>query len=219
MVFSSHTDLLQDFTTSRAPVAAAIAKAAAMESKDGTFIHEDMYEAVQEALNSKAAGSRRVLVWFTDGTSNFENSWTQKTIGRESSGRLHSRQEATDSLLKSQVVTAALIQKSAATDALVLAVDANPLAMIFGARTGDIRRYADLTGGPVVDTSKNEVADRLGSLLDEIRGRYTLGYKPSSFKPAGAFCRIQLEIAADALRRLGVRKSEIVVRTRVGYYR
>ena len=52
MVFSSHTELLQDFTTDRRLAAVAVSKASKMSSGDGTFIHEDMYEAVEQALKS-----------------------------------------------------------------------------------------------------------------------------------------------------------------------
>ena len=41
MVFSSHTELLQGFTTDRALASAAIARASEMKSTEGTFIHED----------------------------------------------------------------------------------------------------------------------------------------------------------------------------------
>jgi len=78
MVFSSHTELLQDFTRDHSSAATAIAKASDMKSGEGTFIHEDMYEAVDQAMKSTPAESRRVLVWLTDGTANLENSFTQK---------------------------------------------------------------------------------------------------------------------------------------------
>ena len=90
MVFSSHTELLQNFTTDRTLAADAITKASTMESKDGTFIHESMYQAVQRAMQSTMPGSRRVTIWLTDGTANFQNSVTLKTIGQGAPARLHS---------------------------------------------------------------------------------------------------------------------------------
>jgi len=65
MVFSSHTELLQDFTRDHSLAAAAIAKASDMKRGEGTFIHEDMYEAIEQAMKSTPAESRRVLVWLT----------------------------------------------------------------------------------------------------------------------------------------------------------
>ena len=148
MVFSSHTELLQDFTTDRQLAAAAVKKASEMSSGQGTFIHEDMYEAVEQALKSTPPETRRVLVWLTDGTANLENSFTQKTIGQEAPARLHTKEESTTKLMQSGVVVAALIDRSAATDAFIAAADVSPLAFVIGARTGDINRYADITGGP-----------------------------------------------------------------------
>lgn len=218
MVFSSHTELLQNFTTNRTLAADAIAKASAMESKDGTFIHESMYEAVQQAMQATTPRSRRVTIWLTDGTANFENSMTRKTIGKEAPAHLHTKEEATAELLHSGVVVSALIDRTAATDFTILAANANPLAMMFGGRTGDIRKYAELTGGPVLDTSKKEVAARLAELVDQIRLRYTIGYKPSTSKPEGTFCKLQLQLSPDALKtRPALRK--LTVHTRQGYYR
>ena len=218
MVFSSHTELLQKFTTDRTLAADAIAKASGMESKDGTFIHESMYEAVNQAMQSNTPGSRRVMIWLTDGTANFENSMTIKTIGKEAPAHLHTKEEATAELLHSGVVVSALIDRTAATDATILAMDANPLAMLFGGRTGDIRKYAELTGGPVLDTSKKEVADRLAALVDRIRLRYTLGYKPSTAKPEGTYCKLQLQLDPEAVKTHADLR-QLRVRTRQGYYR
>ena len=218
MVFSSHTELLQNFTTDRALAADAISKASSMESKDGTFIHESMYQAVQQAMQSTMPGSRRVTIWLTDGTANFENARTLKIIGKGAPARLHTKDEATAELLHSGVVVSALIDRTAATDMTMIALDANPFAMLFGARTGDIRKYADLTGGPVLDTSKKEIAARLAALVDQIRLRYTLGYKPSASKPKGTFCQLRLELnPATRKARADLHKAQ--VRTRQGYYR
>jgi VWFA-related protein len=218
MVFSSHTELLQDFTQDRALAADAIARASDMKSDDGTFIHECMYEAVEQSMRSTIPDSRRVMVWLTDGTANFENSFTQKTIRKNAPAHLHTKDEATEKLLRSDVATAALIDRSSGTDAFVVAADVNPFAMMFGGRMGDVRRYADLTGGPVLNTSKKEVAARLAELIDQLRGRYTIGYKPSGSKPQGTFCKLHLELTPQA-RKADAAVRDSMVRTRHGYYR
>jgi VWFA-related protein len=218
MVFSSHAELLQGFTTDRSLAADAIGKASNMKTGEGTFIHESMYEAVEQAMKSTAPGSRKVLVWLTDGTANFENSHTRKTMGREAPAYLHTKEEATTSLLRSGVVVSALIDRTAETDAVMVAADVNPFAMFFGARMGDIRKYADLTGGPVLNTSKKEVAGRLAELIDQLRGRYTVGYKPTNVKADGTFCKLELRLRPDTYAELSDRQ-DVVVRTRTGYFR
>jgi VWFA-related protein len=216
MVFSSHTELLQPFTTDRALAVSAIEKASGMKSEDGTFIYESMYEAVDEALKSPAPESRRVLVWLTDGSANSENSFSQKTIGKGAPAVLHSKEEANAKLLHSGVVVSALIERTAATDM----VQFNPLSRAFGARFGDIRKYADETGGPVLNTSKEEVAVQLARLIDQLRELYTLGYKPSTTKPPGTFCRIQVTLSPNIyVENPALRKGGLIVRTRTGYYR
>ena len=220
MVFSSHTELVQDFTKDRSLAVAAIEKAAGMESKDGTFIHEDMYEAIDQAMKSTNFESRRVLVWLTDGTSNLENAVTKATMGKKAPARLHTKLEATDKLLHSPVVVAGLIDRSPLTDAIVASTDIGPFAFISGARVGDIANYAAITGGPVLKTSKKEVAARLGDLIDELRSRYTLGYKPSGTKPAGVFVNLKVVLKPEALREhADLRSSDVDVRSKRGYYR
>ena len=99
-------------------------------------------------------------------------------------------------------------------------MDINPLSFIAGARLGDIRRYADTTGGPVLNTSKKEVAARLAELIDQLRERYTLGYKPSTARPAGTYCKLHLALSSAAYEPPSdLRKGSVLVRVRQGYYR
>lgn len=52
MGFSSRTILLQDFTNVRSLAAVAVAKASEIKDQDGTFIHEDRYEAIERTFKS-----------------------------------------------------------------------------------------------------------------------------------------------------------------------
>lgn len=49
---------------------------------------------------------------------------------------------------------------------------------------GDVHKYAELTGGMVLGIGKS-VRARLAEIIADIRGRYTLGYRPADSKPAG----------------------------------
>ncbi len=80
------------------------------------------------------------------------------------------------------------------------------------------RRGRDCDGRTGFDTSKKEVAARLAELVDQIRLRYTIGYKPSTSKPEGTFCKLQLQLSPDALKTRPVLR-KLTVRTRQGYYR
>ena len=57
-------------------------------------------------------------------------------------------------------------------------------------------------------SSKEDVATKLADLIDQIRTRYSLGYRPSAERPAGTFCQIKLTVSPDS-----------IVKAKRGYYR
>jgi VWFA-related protein len=214
MIFSSRTELLQDFTKNRALAANAIKTASWMADVEGTFLDEDMFEAVEQAMKARAPGNRRVLVWLTDGTANEQNSMTRATIGQHSPAHLHSQQEAMTRLLQSGAVVSALIDRTAETNRAIME------SAMGGTRLGDIDQYAKATGGLVMSTSTREAADRLALLIDRMRARYTLGFKPTRVEPQGKFCKLSLQLNPEFLRdHHELRKSDFVVLTKSGYYR
>jgi VWFA-related protein len=214
MIFSSRTELLQDFTKNRALAANAIKTASWMADVEGTFLDEDMFEAVDQAMKARAPGSRRVLVWLTDGTANEQNSMTQASIGQHSPKHLHSQQQAMAGLLQSGAVVSALIDRTAETNRAIVESEMG------GTRLGDIDQYAKATGGLVMSTSTREAADHLALLIDRMRARYTLGFKPTRAEPQGKFCKLTLQLNPEFLRdHHELRKSDFVVLTKSGYYR
>jgi VWFA-related protein len=213
MIFSSRTELLQGFTSNRALAADAIKTASWMADVEGTFLDEDMFEAVEQALKAKPS-SRRVLVWLTDGTANQENAFTRATIGQHAAPHLHSQPESLIRLLQSGVVVSALIDRTAETNRAIIDSGTN------GTRLGDIDQYARATGGPVLATNSKEAANRLALLIDQLRSRYTLGYKPAVINPPGKFSKLNLQIAPEFLRdHPELHKQGVTVLTRSGYYR
>ena len=214
MIFSSRTELLQDFTKNRAMAASAIKTASWMADVEGTFLDEDMFEAVDQVMKARAPGNRRVLVWLTDGTANEQNSMTRATIGQHSPAHLHSQQEAMTRLLQSGAVVSALIDRTAETNRAIAE------SAMGGTRLGDIDQYAKATGGLVMSTSTREAADRLALLIDRMRARYTLGFQPTRVESQGKFCKLSLQLNPEFLRdHHELRKSDFVVVTKSGYYR
>jgi VWFA-related protein len=218
MVFSSSAQLLQDFTTDRALAAYAIAQAAKMETADATFLNEDLSEAVLQSRNSRDPHSRHVLLWLTDGTANIPNDDMKRAHGRFAPPYLHSEQEATHALLSSGAVVTALIEESDLSRSEIARARFEPMELLMRRAypPGDVRRWAELTGGSAVTASgEKHTAERLAELLDELRGRYTLGYRPSQLKPAGRFCSIRIQLTPEAAARLG----KVKLQARTGYYR
>jgi VWFA-related protein len=214
MIFSSRTELLQEFTKNRTLAASAIKTASWMADVEGTFLDEDMFEAVEQAMKARAPGNRRVLVWLTDGTANEQNSMTRATIGQHAPAHLHSQQEAMTRLLQSGAVVSALIDRTAETNRAIME------SGVGGTRLGDIDQYAKATGGLVMSGGTREAADRLALLLDRLRARYTLGFKPTRVEPQGKFCKLSLQLNPEFLRdHRELRKSDFVILTKSGYYR
>jgi VWFA-related protein len=212
MTFSSRADLMQGFTTDRKLAAEAVRTASWMADVEGTFLDEDMFEAVEQVMKAKA-GNRRVLVWLTDGTANEENGFTRATIGQHAPAHLHSRQEAMTRLLQSGAVVSVLIDRTAETYHAITAPGR-------GTRVGDIDEYARATGGPVLSAGMKEVPENLALLIDRVGARYTLGYKPTIAESQGRFCKLSLRVRPEFLsEHPEVRKQGLVVMTRSGYYR
>jgi hypothetical protein len=117
-------------------------------------------------------------------------------------------------LLQSGAVVSALIDRTAETNRAIMDSGIN------GTRLGDVDHYSRATGGPVLSTSSKEAADRLSLLIDQLRSRYTLGYKPTAAAPQGKFCKIGLQLTPEFLREHPeLRKQGVSVLTRSGYYR
>ena len=205
MTFSSRVDVMGGFTTNRQRAADAIKTASWMADVEGTFLDEDMYEAVKQ-VNEARPGTRRVLVWLTDGTANLENASTRATIGQHAPSQLHSQTEAMRSLMQSGAAVALLIERTAETNRALMSAGPG------GVRLGDFEQYAHATGGPVLYTSANDAPKQLAALLDLLRARYTLGYRPNQPQPVGKFCKLRLQLSP-------VEKKDVVVAIRSGYYR
>jgi VWFA-related protein len=213
MTFSSRADLMQGFTPNRKLAAEAVKTASWMADVEGTFLDEDMFEAVEQVMKAKE-GNRRVLVWLTDGTANKENAFNRATIGQHAPARLHSQAEAMTRLVQSGAVVSVLIDRTAETYRAITASGAG------GTRLGDIDEYARATGGPVLSTGTKEVPQNLALLIDQVRARYTLGYKPTAAVSQGKFCKLSLRLSPEFLsKHPEVRKQDLVVMTRLGYYR
>ena len=205
MVYSSSTQLLQDFTTDRNKVVAAIRKASEMESGEAAYFNEAVFETAEHLGRATNPRNRRTIIWFTDNVPNIPST------------RQHSENDAFRQVLATGTVVFTVLERSAASDFFIATFSRNPMFAPFRMQhpPGDVHKYAERTGGAVMTSSRDEVSARLAKMIDEIRTRYTIAYYPSAPKPKGTFCRLKLRIAPEAERRSG----HVRVRTKTGYYR
>jgi VWFA-related protein len=213
MTVSTHGTLVQKFTTDQRKVVQGFADASDVYDKDqATFIFEDVYAATEEAMRSTVKDSRRVEIWLTDGTANFETPDMIRNHGHGAPAVLHTKKQAEELLLKSNAVVSVVLETSE--------LSREEQLLHLEGRTGDLAELANLTGGPVVASSAIETVDQFAGLLDRLRQRYTLGYKPLEEKPKGTVCRLSLALSPGfVLRHPEMRARDLLVKTRVSYTR
>ena len=201
MTFSSHATLIQDFTTNHLVMEDAIRKAShVLDEQTPTLFSQDIVDATRQSLRATIPNSRHVEVWLTDGTTN--------------GGERHpTPAEAREIVLRSNVVVSGLIEQSDITAHI------DP-ALVRSGGAGEFGEYGTLTGGPFLKSTFAGASDSFATLLDTLRRRYTLGFKPSSAKPAGTLCKLRLELSPKFFTdHPSVKAKDIVIRTRQSYYR
>jgi VWFA-related protein len=218
MTYSASAQLLQDFTTDRALAVQAIEQAGHMESREAAFFNEGIFQATAQLLHSKNPASRRVIIWLTDDIPNFPDDETRARYGRSlGKAKLHTEKEAMEELWRSGTMVSTLLLRSRMSE------DEFSLRMSKGFETqiasmqhppGDVFRYAQATGGQVMEMTGKYAQRRLAEMIDDIRLRYTLAYHPSAKKPAGRFCTIKVKLAPEIARQ-----KNVIVEAKRGYYR
>lgn len=203
LTFSSHVVLVQRYTTDHSRLVAAISEAAAgHDVQVPTYLDEDVFEATALAEASHGAQARKVELWLTDGTSNMQPL---------NDAKLHGKGEAIRRLLRSGVVFGVMLEQSALTHAALAA----PRSML-----GEFDAYANLTGGPTVRASEKDAPAQLAAMIDALRQRYTLGYRPTEERAPGTMCHVKLTLSPVFFaNHPALRAKDVVVRTREAYMR
>jgi VWFA-related protein len=207
MAYSGGATLVDDFTRNREQTLAAIGKAAEMTSDEPAHFNEGIYQAASE-LHKSSPSNRRVVIWLTDNLPNVPY--------RKMDWPIHTEVEAFRALHEDNVVVAPILMKSILWATLLAPlVDATEAPKRKAYPPGDAHKYAELTGGQAVGMRGKRPEERLAQLIDELRARYTIGYRPSDPQPAGAFRKISIRLAPSG----NLRAKEWKVLAREGYYR
>jgi VWFA-related protein len=224
MLYAARADLTQEFTTDHALVARAIESASTMRpgrcaSSDEpgppldkgelcsqeAYFNEGVYQATRHANKAGNPSNRRVIIWLTDNVPNVPDN------------KVHSEATAFDLLHESGVVVCSLLERSTMSYGMMTAYSRNPMfePMRLMHPPGDVGKYAAETGGVVVAARRDEISTKLAGLIDRIRGRYTIGYRPPAQKPEGTLCKIDVKLSRVAIAREGA----VEIRARRGYKR
>ena len=206
MVYSGHATLLDDLTTDRTRTVRAIEKAAGMTSDEPAHFNEGVYQAAVELRQAASPSNRRAIIWLTD---NYPNVPYRKQF------QAHTEAEAFRALHEDGVVVAPILMKSVLWATIWPIVHASEMPHQKAYPPGDAHKYAELTGGQAVGLRSKRPEERLAQLIDELRARYTIGYRPADSQSPGAFRKAKVELASSGK----LRPKEWTVLAREGYYR
>ncbi|HEV3317755.1 MAG TPA: VWA domain-containing protein [Candidatus Angelobacter sp.] len=222
MVYAASAQMLQDFTTDRQLIVNAIQKASRMESREAAFFNQGVFQAALQSERATNPASRRVIVWFTDNIPNIPSEEIRSQYAKSvPAGSIHTEKEALNELFKSGAVVCTMLERSDISESEFMANMNRPLMMLYRKQypPGDVYKYSQETGGQVFEPiGAKQAAQRLSDMIDQIRHRYALGYRPSisaDQAPAGQFYQLQLKVTPEAEQREG----KLIIKTRRGFYR
>jgi VWFA-related protein len=214
MVYAATAYTVQDFTTDRSLAASAIARAGRMESAEAAFFNEAIFQA--DGHLSTRPNARRVIIWLTDDVPNIPSQEIRDRYARSLGDYApHTEKEAFHELFETGTLVCTLLKRSEISDQESARRDSATVIGRMLYPPGSVDKYTRMTGGRVVESSGKKLHQQLAGLIDEIRLRYSLGYRPSSRKPAGKYCAIKVKLAPE----LRLTQKNLMVEAKSGYYR
>ncbi len=191
MPFGTTYQLVQDFTKDRRLVSQKIESATADERLgNGTFLSSALESAAAHMLKAPTPGSRRVIIIVTDNIAITPDRETKYIV---------------DELLEGGTVVYGLIVQAAYGKFFKI--------MSFGQLSKGVNDFVERTGGEIVGADKKEVDAKLGHVIDRLRARYQLGFRPVNISDDGKFRPVEIKITETKKR-----KEKPVVLTKRGYY-
>jgi VWFA-related protein len=190
MAFSDRTKLAQDFTTDRELVSRTIEEVTATDVLgNATFLGPALESAAIHMQQAPSPNSRRVIIVITD------------NIAATSD-----RQE--------RDVLEQLFETGTVVDGLIVRGNFGRVFNIvsFG-QIKAVNKFVEQTGGEVFGANTKEVDERLGLVIDRLRARYAIGFRPAEGIDDGSLRPVELKIKDTKQRR-----GKLVVLTKRGYY-
>ncbi|MDQ1638970.1 MAG: Ca-activated chloride channel [Pyrinomonadaceae bacterium] len=190
MAFSEGSELAQDFTADRALVSKQIKAATATDVLgNGTFLGPALESAALHMQKAPAANSRRVIIVITDNIA--------PSMGAK----------------EKEIVTELLANGTVVYGLIVRGAIGKVFNVISFGQIKAVNKYVNETGGEVIGADKNEVDLKLGAVIDRLRARYAIGFRPTNTNDDGKLRLVAITIA-DSKKR----KDRPIVLTKRGYY-
>jgi VWFA-related protein len=189
MAFALKSELVQDFTKDRGLVSKQIEMATATERLgSATFLGPALNEVATHMQIAPTPNSRRVIIIITDNIAT--SLGMEKMIGEK--------------LLDSGTVVYGLIVRGAI---------GKVFNVMFLGQIKGVNAYVAQTGGEILGADKNEVDTKLAVVIDRLRARYAIGFRPTNESATEEFRPVEIR-----LKPVPKRKDKPVVLTKRGYY-
>ena len=121
--------------------------------------------------------------------------------------------ELAQDFTKDRALVSKKIESATANDLIVRAAIGKVFNVMFLGTIHGVNHFVEQTGGEILGASKNEVDAKLAVVIDRLRARYALGFRPTNSSDDGKFRPIEIKISA-----VKKRKEKLVVLTKRGYY-
>jgi VWFA-related protein len=201
MSFANRTELVEGFGRGKARIVDALDHLPPHDEEAQHCFNSALYDAAQYMGRAGNPDGRRVIIVISALTAFFDCAGT-------------SPQEARMAILESGSVVCGIIPKTAGQqmeNGIMRA--AAGIGGLFKAKSTDLNKLADETGGEVL-TDKPENLDRtFNDLIDHLRTRYTLGFVSTNTKRDGSFRKLKIELANPPAKP----DEKLVIKTKKGY--
>ena len=189
MAFGTRTELIQNFTKDRSLVSQKIEAATASERLGrATFLGPALDSAAIEMARAPTQSSRRVIIVITDNIA------------------------VTDSKEEKQILEELFDNGTVVYGLIVRAAIGKVFNVVFLGTIHGVNRYVEQTGGEIFGAGKNEVDAKLAVVIDRLRARYAIGFRPTENAAKDEFRPVEIKLSAAK------RKEKPVVLTKRGYY-
>lgn len=191
IAFGTTSELVQVFTKDRSLVSQKIEAATATDRLgSGTLLGPALDSAAVHMRKAPTQTSRRVIIIVTDNIA--------LVPGREEKAII-------EDLFDTGTVVYGLIVQAAFGKVFKI--------LSLGQLSKGVNRFVEETGGEILGADKKEVDSKLGAVIDRLRARFAIGFRPANTSEDGKFRRVEIKVSANKKR-----PEKPVVLTKRGYY-
>ncbi|HVG19422.1 MAG TPA: VWA domain-containing protein [Blastocatellia bacterium] len=201
MAFHNTTELVTGFTSDRNRILEGLNRMPPHDEEAEHCFNTAFYEAAEYMRRAGNPDGRRVILMITGITAYFNCPGPSSEAARLA-------------VLESGSVVCGIIPKTAGQRIENgIMRTATGIGGLFRAKTSNLKRLADETGGEVLSDKPENLDHTFKDLMDHLRTRYSIGFVSTNTRRDGSFRKLKLDVASEAHKSGG----KLVVKTKRGY--